>query len=192
MKLYKVGEVAKEADVLPSTVRYYTDLGLIKPVKETKGGHKLYDEDAINKVKRIKALVNAGRGIMEIKMELKEKRILLVEDDPDAGSLIYEFLKNEFGGCKIEWVKDGFSAGRVIPDFLPDVVILDIMLPGVDGFKVCEKIKQDGLLIDSKVIAITGYDSKDVKDRILKAGADSYLPKPFELEDLKGVIKRFI
>ena len=63
-------------------------------------------------------------------------------------------------------------------------VILDLLLPGVNGFDICRQIKQDKYLRDTKVLAITGYDTPEHKDKIFSAGADDYLSKPMDLDEL--------
>ncbi|PJA17294.1 MAG: histidine kinase, partial [Elusimicrobia bacterium CG_4_10_14_0_2_um_filter_56_8] len=82
---------------------------------------------------------------------------------------------------------DGFQAGSLVGSEKPDVVILDIMLPDINGFKVCEIIKASNK--NTLVIAVTGYDSDDIKSKIIAAGADAYYVKPFKFEDLVARIE---
>ena len=75
---------------------------------------------------------------------------------------------------------DGFEAGIQVILFNPDLVILDLKLPGMDGFEVCKKIKAGPQTKHIKILAVTGYHSLKAKNDILNSGADGYLPKPFD------------
>ena len=81
---------------------------------------------------------------------------------------------------QFESAPDGFSAGRLVHVFAPDLVILDLLLPGVDGFQVCKMIRQDAETKSTKILAVTGYDSPEIRSKIIDSGADDYLGKPLE------------
>jgi len=72
----------------------------------------------------------------------------------------------------------------------PDLVVLDIMLPDINGFKVCERIKARNK--NTRVIAMTGYDSEEVRKKIIDSGADVYLIKPFQFAALFGHVRRLL
>src|SRR5690606_7605823 len=107
-------------------------------------------------------------------------RVLLVEDDPEISRFIVRGLTEE--RHLVDLVTDGPSAVEVAAAEEYDVVILDVMLPGADGFEVCRRMRQQGL--DVPVIMLTARDA--VADRItgLDEGADDYLVKPFAFEEL--------
>ena len=109
-------------------------------------------------------------------------RALVAEDDPRLAALLQQSL-NE-AGWEVEVVHDGRSAyGRALPDGLPyDVLLLDWMLPGLDGVTVCRRLRDLG--VTTPVLMLTARG--EVRDRIagLDAGADDYLPKPFDLDEL--------
>ena len=117
-------------------------------------------------------------------------KILVVDDEPAILSAIARALKKTSSSLQIETAKDGFEAGQKAAEFRPDLVILDLLLPGVDGFKVCENLK--GSRPDIKILAITGQASSEVRARIKACGADGFLAKPFEMEDLVGEVGRLI
>ena len=192
-KLLKISEVAKSAGVLPSTIRYYTDIGILKAESETPGGHRLYDGDAaLSTVKRVQFMSQQGRTMDEIKKELAvsvgTKKILVIDDEPEVGRLIEEVSGGYSGRLEVKVVYDGFSAGRILSEYLPDLIILDLMLPGVNGFEVCKQIRSSQYLNGVKILAVTGYDSPDNKKRILECGATDYLPKPMDVETIRRKI----
>jgi CheY-like chemotaxis protein len=82
----------------------------------------------------------------------------------------------------------GYIAGNLIPRFKPDVVLLDLMMPGVDGFEVCRLIKQDLETRFIRVIAMSGYCSEENRIEIVSAGAEACLAKPFTIEELQRTL----
>jgi two-component system OmpR family response regulator len=109
-------------------------------------------------------------------------RILVAEDDPRLADVLEQSLTE--AGWDVEVAHDGRSAyGRALPDGLPyDVLLIDWMLPGMDGVTVCRRLREAGVLTPVLMLTARG----DVRDRIqgLDAGADDYLPKPFDLDEL--------
>jgi CheY-like chemotaxis protein len=191
--LLKISEVAQEAGVLTSTVRYYTDIGLLTVSSETPGGHRLYERDAtLSAIKKIQFLNQQGKTMEEIKNELTtatvQKKLLVIDDEPEVGNLIIDLVQSHFNNIEVRVVRDGFSAGRVLSEYLPDLIILDLMLPGVNGFAVCQQIRATEHLSRVKILAVTGYDSPDNKQKILSCGADDYLAKPMDLHAIESKI----
>ena len=117
----------------------------------------------------------------------QETKILIVDDDPQVQKLFKKMLSRN--GYSIEVASDGFEAGVKTVQFKPDLIILDLIMPGMDGFEVCRQIKQNANTSHIKIIACTGYDTKENKDRIMQAGADGYLVKPVEKSALFQKIK---
>ena len=87
---------------------------------------------------------------------------------------------------------DGFEAGLAINKIMPDLLILDLMMPNVDGFKVCELIKQDPSYKDIKILILTGYaDEKNIK-KANECGADKILSKPAEVDEILEAINSLV
>ena len=117
----------------------------------------------------------------------QNKRILVVEDDKHLNNLIaYSLEKN---GYAVESVYDGYAAQDILSDGVFDLVILDIMLPGIDGFRICESIKKGANPHKPRVVILTARTQP--LDRIYGTvvGADSYFIKPFSLAKLIAAIK---
>jgi DNA-binding response OmpR family regulator len=106
-------------------------------------------------------------------------RILLVEDDRALGSVLRDNLA--FDGYDVEWVRDGTSAVNRHREFRPDLIVLDIMLPGKSGFDLFELFNQGGR---TSIIILTARDQRADKLRGLSLGADDYVTKPFDLQEL--------
>ena len=112
--------------------------------------------------------------------------VLLVEDDPHISKFVTMELEHE--GYEIEHVVSGLEALRSVGARIPELVILDVMRPEMDGFRVLEEIRENyGNSLPVIMLTAKG----DLKDRVkgLKAGADDYIPKPFEIEELLARIE---
>lgn len=193
--LLKVGELADKAGVPISTIKYYTDIGLLRVSDYMSGGFRLYSEkECLLRIKRIREMLDQGHSIKEIKENIDKilvYKILVVDDEPEVHDFVKDAL-SDYKNIEINSVYDGFTAGMVIGEYLPDLVILDLLLPGIDGFKVCESVKKNVKLNHIKIFAITGYDSPEYRKKIFASGADDYLPKPIELNPFLEKIKILI
>lgn len=168
-------EIARLLNVHSSTVARWIDEGTLKAFV-TPGGHR-----RVNSADLLEFLKQHNMPLPPELASLEKKRILVVDDDPKVLAPIVRILKTKKGYETFTAV-DGFQAGEQVSDHNPNLVILDIMLPGIDGFKVCKMIKERDKNI--KVLAITGYNTKENRKKILDAGADAFLPKPFEMKKL--------
>ena len=120
----------------------------------------------------------------------KEKRIMVVEDDENLNKLIsYNLSKN---GYTVESVYDGISAKEKLSKDVFDVVVLDIMLPGIDGFRICEFIKENPAAFKTFVVVLTARAEPLDKIYGNLVGADYYLTKPFSVTKLMAIIKELI
>lgn len=146
------------------------------PAAATAGGHhRIHSEDLMLfiKRKRMDLRVRGDNGI---------KRILIVDDDQK----IYDLLRKVLTGCgyEVDNASDGFEAGIQIMRFQPHLVILDLYMPKMDGFEVCQRLKTDKDTKVTKIIAISGYNTAENRRRILACGADLFMAKPLDLKTL--------
>jgi len=176
-------EVAKILELSPGTVANWVDAGRLKAFN-TLGGHRRV------KAEDLKTFLEENK--MPVPKELTERvdtriKVLIVEDDVKFLKLTERFFRTFRKTWQIFSAADGFKAGALVGSEKPDAVILDIMLPDINGFKVCEMIKAGNKR--TLVIAVTGYDSDEIRSKILAAGADAYYVKPFKFEELVARIE---
>lgn len=114
-------------------------------------------------------------------------RVLIVEDETSLVEALSEALRLD-GQLDVEVARDGYEGLLRVGTFRPDVLVLDVRMPGLDGFQVCRKVKADQSTRDVQILAITA--DVDVHDGILAAGADAFLPKPFDLGVLRTEVDR--
>ncbi len=114
-------------------------------------------------------------------------RVLVVEDDADIADVLRRSLRNE--GYEVRTSADGNEALDVAAGFVPDLVVLDLGLPGLDGLEVCRRLRSDG---DVPILMLTAR--AETTDRVtgLDSGADDYLVKPFERKELLARIRALL
>jgi two-component system sensor histidine kinase/response regulator len=117
------------------------------------------------------------------------QKVLSVDDEPRNLRILQEILE---GVCMLELATSGEEAWEKLQSFVPDLVLLDIMLPGIDGYEVCRRIRQDPRFCYTHVLLVSGKASMDEKLQGYDAGAHDYLTKPFEPAELMAKTKVFL
>lgn len=109
-------------------------------------------------------------------------RVLLVDDDPLVRGLLREVLAD--ASYDIDEAADGVEAIRLAGENLPDVIVLDVMMPGLNGFEVCRRLRSDPRLDGSRIVMLTARGSARDREEGVRAGADAFFSKPFSPLDL--------
>ena len=166
--------VAKLLGVAVASISTWIDAGQLKAGR-TPGGHRrVAKEDLIAFLRRQK---------LPIPPELQTTpRILIVDDEQSVTEWIAQEIKSAYPNFEIFQANDGYAAGEMVASAKPDVVILDLRMPGMDGFEVCRRIKSREETKEISVIAITAHPSDQARHRILEAGATAYFTKPLDIE----------
>jgi len=113
-----------------------------------------------------------------------ERRILVIEDDPNLSEVVERYLDRE--GFDVERIGDGDGGLKRALEWLPDLVVLDVMLPGLDGMEVCRRIRD---VAPIPVVMLTARAEEDDRVLGLELGADDYVTKPFSPRELTARIK---
>lgn len=123
-------------------------------------------------------------------MPEKNRLILVVEDDPDLGDAMIAFLKEE--GLEAKLARDGDQAMRMVDDFAPAVMVLDLMMPRRDGFSVLRELRADGRISSLPVIVVTAIFGLSERLYATELGAVDYVTKPFELDELLSRVRSLL
>lgn len=118
------------------------------------------------------------------------KKILIVDDEPDLLKIIVYRLRKM--GYEISTVVNGREALDLLNIKIPDLILLDVLLPIISGYEVCRRIKSDLKLSRIPVVLLTACNIRDVLKKAEEIGADDYLSKPFESKELLDKIRKFI
>ena len=116
-------------------------------------------------------------------VETGKKRILVVDDDEAILEMLFELLERD-GRFDVKVARGGYEAGILTQEFRPDAIILDYKLPDIDGNKVCQTIRANPSYIGTKIIIISGVADPDEIAELKTAGADDFLKKPFQIDEL--------
>jgi two-component system response regulator RpaA len=122
-------------------------------------------------------------GIPTDALESGRRRILVVDDDQAVVDLITEVLATD-NRFETRSVNNGFAAGMLAKEYHPDLIILDVMLPDINGKAVCELVRGDPTMSDIKIICISGMVEEDKIEELKEAGADDFLHKPLDIDEL--------
>jgi DNA-binding response OmpR family regulator len=120
----------------------------------------------------------------------RRHRVLVVEDE-DNIALALDFLLDR-EGYDHDRVSDGADALPRIRELRPDLVLLDVMLPGATGYEICQGVRMDPALKDVKILMMTARGSAIEKRKGLAIGADGFIAKPFELKELREEVRRLL
>lgn len=180
---FSTSEVAKYCHVTADTIRKWAEAGRITVFK-TPGGHRrIRREDLIR-------FLRENNIPLHTDLSNDGVRILVVDDEKAVISVIRRFLERSNSSFDVEVAMDGYEAGHQVGTFRPNVVFLDLRLPGVDGFEVCERIKSSPEGNSTNVIAMTGYYDASTVERITGLGAALCLKKPFTPDDLRRALAK--
>ena len=116
-------------------------------------------------------------------------RVLVVDDQRDVADVIVASLSAFYPRARMETAANGFEGLLKVGTFRPDVLLLDLSMPGMDGFEVCRQIKRDPVIRDTKVVVMAAQ-SLDAEPRAMEAGADGFLSKPFAVDAVRGLLAR--
>jgi len=110
-------------------------------------------------------------------------RVLIVDDDPQIVELFVDALRAD-GRFEIATAQSGYDAGVMTQQFRPDVVVLDYMLPDINGNVVCRTIRENSDLAETKILIISGVVNPAEVDKLMQAGADDFIKKPFNVQNV--------
>ncbi len=167
-------EISAICEVNPTTVQNWVKEGKLKAYA-TPGGHRrIRREDLIGFLKSFG---------MPVPPELDEPLpyILILDDEHEVVELLTEVMHSGEEELEVAGAQNGVDALLMIGERNPDLLILDIMMPGMNGIEVCQKLKSGATTKSLKIIAITGDHNPSIRDRVLAAGADLFFTKPFDM-----------
>ena len=174
--VYTTGEAAKICKVSQQTIIRCFDSGQLKGFRVPGSRFRRIPRDQLFAFMK-------DNGIPTDVLESGKRKVLVVDDDTDLVDLIVDVLERD-GRFETKTVNNGFDAGMMVKEYRPDLIVLDVMLPDINGKEVCLRVRSDSSLESVKIICISGMVEEDKIADLKEAGANDFLPKPFRSEVL--------
>jgi excisionase family DNA binding protein len=186
MKIFTVSQAGKYCKVAPKTIINWIEAGHINAYK-TVGGHRRIKKEDLDRF-----LEEHQMPAFNQAPEDARKKILVVDDDQIIVETIVQSLEEDEHGYELISAADGFEAGIQTSHFKPDLIILDIMMPDINGYEVCKKIKSNPETSHIKIIVLSAYMDEENYKQMEEYGADACFAKPLPLPELKRQVAKLL
>jgi len=186
MDNFTVSQASTYCRVPRETVINWIDTGRLRVLKN-EGGHRLIAKEDLDRVLRDLGFPLPG----ELKRD-RRKKILVVDDDKIIVETLVQALEEDQYGYDVYSAADGFEARLQIAHFKPDLLILDIRMPNIDGYEVCRKIKSTPAGKETKVIVLSAYLDGEAFEQMRTYGADACFSKPLQLAQMKCEVAKLL
>jgi len=180
---YTIPQAAKICAVGHTTMWRWVKAGKIKAAAGPGGHYRILKND-LHSFARLHGIVPVSGS------DYSGARILIVDDDSAIRDLLFQILTKN--GYLVKTAVDGFDAGIKVVEFGPELILMDLVMPGMDGIEACRRIKDKSGTSEIKVLMMTGFDTPENRDRSKQAGADGYLSKPINYDVLLEKVKNLV
>lgn len=184
---YTTHQVAKFLGVSLPTVVNWINSGRL-PAHKTPGGHRRIARNDIIAFAREHSYP-LDRSLVET--DNKRQRVLVVDDERDFSDLVRDYLSLK-GDLEVEVADSGFQAGMTVARFKPDVILMDIMMPGMDGFQVHRMLRGDPDTKHIPIVACTAYRDPLIDQRVREERFDGFIEKPVKLDRLLEIVRQHL
>lgn len=182
-EIITVTEAAKLCKVTRATIWRWIKSGALNAGITAGGHYRVFRED-LHALITSKGMTSCSRN------GIKKYKVLIVDDDPSVRKLLMvAFMKH---GFEVDSASDGFEAGIKTIQFQPDIVILDLYMPKLDGFEVCRQLKNNNNASNIKIVAISGDENQKNRKKILSCGADLFFEKSVDIKVIISEINKLI
>jgi excisionase family DNA binding protein len=174
--VFTTGEAAEICKVSQQTIIRCFDSGRLKGFRVPGSRFRRIPREALIAFMK-------ENGIPPDALDSGKFKILVVDDDPEIVELFVDVLERD-GRFEVRTANSGYDAGIMTQEFMPDLIILDYMLPDINGNVVCQTIRQNPNFQHMKIIIVSGVVNQDEINDLLKNGADDFVKKPFNIEKI--------
>ncbi|GIW82300.1 MAG: hypothetical protein KatS3mg105_4107 [Gemmatales bacterium] len=174
--VFTTGEAAKICKVSQQTIIRCFDNGQLKGFRVPGSRFRRIPRESLYRFMK-------ENGIPTDSLESGKRKVLLVDDDLELVELMSKVLEED-GRFEVRVAHNGFDAGMMVKEYQPDLIVLDVMLPDINGKEVCHRVRSDPALEDVRILCISGMIEEDKIHELKLAGADDFMHKPFVIEEL--------
>ena len=174
--VFTTGEAAKICKVSQQTIIRCFDNGQLKGFRVPGSRFRRIPREMLYKFMK-------DNGIPTDALESGRRKVLLVDDDTELVEVMTKFLEED-GRFDVKIATTGFDAGMLVKEYRPDMLVLDVMLPDINGKEVCQRVRADSTMEEVRILCISGMIEDDKIQDLRLAGADDFMHKPFDAEQL--------
>ncbi len=174
--VFTTGEAAKICKVSQQTIIRCFDSGQLKGFRVPGSRFRRIPREQLFSFMK-------DNGIPTDSLESGKRKIAVVDDDVELVEMITDVLERD-GRFEVRSVNNGFEAGMMVKEYQPDLIVLDVMLPDINGKEVCQRVRSDKTMDSVKIICISGMVEEDKVHELRAAGADDFMRKPFDVDRL--------
>ena len=183
-KIFTTGEAAQVCKVSQQTIIRCFDSGRLTGFRVPGSRFRRIPREELLRFMR-------ENDIPTDQLEAGPRRVLIVDDDPGIVRLMTEWLESD-GRFEVRSAGTGYDAGLETERFRPSLIVLDYMLPDINGNVVCQRVRATPELAGTKVLCVSGVVEADEVEGLRRAGADDFLKKPFDLNELVSRIEALL
>jgi excisionase family DNA binding protein len=176
--VFTTGEAAKICKISLQTIIRCFDKGKLKGFRVPGSRFRRIPREMLYEFMK-------DNGIATDALETGKCKVVLVDDNVALVELMSKVLEED-GRFEVRVATTGFEAGMMVKGYRPELIVLDLMLPDINGERVCQHIRADSSLDDVRILCISGAIKKSKIQDLRRSGADDFLHKPFEIEELIG------
>lgn len=192
-KVFSALEVANLCGVVNQTAINWIKAGHLKAYTTPGGQFRVTPEDLAEFMeKRGSEIPQVLKDALKQNKQTAEKSLIIVDDDKGLNTLIKKYIEKNFENVQIYQAYDGFEAGTIFANKKPGFVILDLDLPGIDGFSLCKKLKSDAMFGNPYIVVVTALTSPDVADKVNNLGSNYFLTKPLNMNQIGAIVNQWI
>ncbi len=186
--VYSALEVARICGVVNQTAINWIRSGFLKAFKTPGGQFRVYPDDLADFMLSRKMKIPQELFALCKSPKITEKTLLIVDDDRGLNAVIAKYMQKKFQELDVFQAYDGFEAGSLMAERKPACLILDLDLPGINGFELCKKINESGKYGNPAIIVVTALENLEVENKVKSLGVKSFLKKPLDLTELAGFV----
>lgn len=182
--IFTTGEAAEVCKVSQQTIIRCFDSGRLHGFRVPGSRFRRIPRDELIRFMKNNDIPTAG-------FDSGKRRVLVVDDDEEIVELFCDALARD-ERFEVRTATTGYDAGALTQQFKPDLMILDYMLPDINGNMVCQRVRQDPEMAGMKVVIVSGVVNQDEIDSLMDAGADEFVKKPFDIKKLIGRMEQLL
>ena len=190
--MYSALEVAKLCGVVNQTAINWIKNKHLKAFNTPGGQFRVYPEDLIEFMHSRNIQIPLELRAACVGGEFVERSLLVVDDDRGLNTVVSNFMKKKVDSLVVFQAFDGFEAGALMTEKLPSIVILDLDLPGIDGFDLCKRIFESDRFGKPEILVVTALENIEVEKKLKDLGVRSFIKKPLDLVALLGQIQEIL